>query len=463
MDLLPAGWRTALTRAFLPVAATLVVLAPATGAGTVRTLLSVCVGLSVALGLAWESRRRLQHWLGEFEAGDGGGRTTVAAGWGGRAEIDELGEAASQALRWQRAERSRLVLERDRLEAILAGMAEAVVVLDRTGEILRTNTRVTASFGLDPGEQLVGRRLAELLRDPGLRDLLRTGLAGHETVRRELVIDAGGLRHLEVSLAPTGQGSTWVLLARDISETRRLEQVKTDFVANVSHELRTPLTAIKGFAETLIDSGTDDPVRTRMQLEIIDRHAERLGRLIDDLLILSDLEMGRMPLRARDVDLASAVADALALLGPRAAARGVRIDEENVAGGRLHVDPDRLSQVLINLVDNAVKFSPEGGTVVIAAAPSAAAEGWVALRVSDRGRGIPQAEIPRLAERFYRVDRARSRELGGTGLGLSIVKHIVRAHGGRLAIESELGRGTRVTVEFPGRAGLAPLPDPERC
>ena len=463
MDLLPAGWRTVLLRASLPVAAAVVVLVPGTGVGMGRILLAIFLGLTVALGLILESRRRLQRWLGEFEPGDVGGGGPVATGPGGRTELDELGVAASEALAWQRVERTRLALERDRLEAILAGMAEAVVVLDRDGEILRTNTRVAASFGLDPGEPLVGRRLAELLRDPGLRDLLRTGLAGHSTVRRELVIDAGGLRHLEVSLAPTGQADTWVLLARDISETRRLEQVKTDFVANVSHELRTPLTAIKGVAETLMDSGTDDPVRTRLQIGIIDRHAERLGRLIDDLLVLSDLEIGRMPLRARDVDLTIAVADALALLAPRAAARGVRIEEQGISGQHLHVDPDRLAQVLINLVDNAVKFSPEAGTVVIDAAPSAAAEGWVTLGVSDRGRGIPQAEIPRLAERFYRVDRARSRELGGTGLGLSIVKHIARAHGGRLAIESELGRGTRVTVELPGRTGLPVLPDPERA
>jgi two-component system phosphate regulon sensor histidine kinase PhoR len=237
----------------------------------------------------------------------------------------------------------------------------------------------------------------------------------------------------------------------DVSELRRLETVRRDFVANVSHELRTPLTAIKGYAETLLGPAGDERETARRFLQIIDRHSERLGRLIDDLLTLSDLEFGRTPLRRRGLAIEPAIDDVVQMLSDRAGQRGVTVAADVAPDTPLvHADGDQLRQVLINLVDNAIKYTPADGCVRISARPAGSGDSAaVELAIADTGVGIPSQDLPRLTERFFRVDKARSRELGGTGLGLAIVKHIVQAHGGRLTIESSLGRGTTVRVILP--------------
>jgi len=226
--------------------------------------------------------------------------------------------------------------------------------------------------------------------------------------------------------------------------------VRRDFVANVSHELRTPLTAIKGYAETLLGTAGDDRETSRRFLAVIDRHSERLGRLVDDLLALSDLELGRTPMHLVEMPIGPAVDDVLQIFGDTALRAGVRVLAQVTADTpRIVADGDRLRQVLINLVDNAVKYTPRGGQVMLrvrAAGPPHA--GTVEIAVSDTGVGIPAQDLPRLTERFFRVDKARSRELGGTGLGLAIVKHIVQAHGGALEITSALGQGTTVSAFF---------------
>ncbi len=445
--------RTPRARAALPILAAVAALGLMSDAPTIELASAAAVGLIVSAVLLWQAERRFvawQSWLG-------GGRLP-GFDPDGMSDLDRFGESVARVLALEREEKGWLVLARDSLEGILAGITEAVVVLDRQGRVLRSNPQVAEAFGLDIGENLIGQFLSDLSRDPGLREFLRAGLAGDELLQRELTMDAGTLRTLAVSLGPSSEGKAWVLVAHDISELRRLERVKTDFVANVSHELRTPLTAIKGFAETLVYGGMVEDGAALSQLRIIDRQAERLGRLIDDLLVLSDLELGRMPVRPSELRLLDLVLEVVEFLGQRAAQRGILIQTMVAAEVYLYADSDRLQQVLVNLLDNAIKFSTEGNSVVVQASPSGL-DGWAFLRVTDRGRGIATSELPRLAERFYRVDRARSRELGGTGLGLSIVKHIVRAHGGRLEIESELGRGTRVTALLPTRAGLDPLTD----
>jgi two-component system phosphate regulon sensor histidine kinase PhoR len=231
--------------------------------------------------------------------------------------------------------------------------------------------------------------------------------------------------------------------------------VRQDFVANVSHELRTPLTAIKGYAETLLgDAGEDRDTALRF-LEVIDRHSERLGRLIDDLLTLSDLEFGRTPFRRRVLAIAPVIDDVVLILTKRAGARSVALAAEVTPGTPpIAADGDQLRQVLINLADNGIKYTPAGGHVTIRARGVDGPDGRaVELAVEDTGVGVPSQDLPRLTERFFRVDKARSRELGGTGLGLAIVKHIVQAHDGRLAIESTLGRGTTVRVTLPAAGG----------
>ncbi|MFI5338506.1 MAG: sensor histidine kinase, partial [Candidatus Methylomirabilales bacterium] len=262
------------------------------------------------------------------------------------------------------------------------------------------------------------------------------------------------------------QGS--VLVLRDVTQLKRLEEVRMEFVLNVSHELRTPLTAIRGYAETLLDHGLDDREEARKFVEIIHRHSDRLGRLLNDLLDLSNIELERTPLSIRPVSLPDVARQAAAMLLPQAEQKSIHlvtaVPDELPA---VKADRDRLVQILVNLIDNAVKYTPEGGSVTVRAsmlphedsAASQQAKGSqgeqasphpsIAIVVEDTGIGIPEKDLPRITERFYRVDKARSRELGGTGLGLAIVKHLVQAYGGGLVIESELGKGTRVRITLP--------------
>jgi two-component system phosphate regulon sensor histidine kinase PhoR len=238
------------------------------------------------------------------------------------------------------------------------------------------------------------------------------------------------------------------MVAHDLTALRRLEQVRTEFVANVSHELRTPLTAIQGYLETLLGGALEEPEHARRFLEIAFRHTERLGRLLNDLTDLSNIELGKVTLRQGPVQVADVIGSVLGIIRPRADAGRVGLIADVQPGDlTVNADHDRLAQILINLVDNAVKYTPENGWVTVAARPLD--RGRAEVRVRDTGVGIPRADLPRITERFYRVDKARSRELGGTGLGLAIVKHLVLAHGGELAIESEEGEGTTVRFTVP--------------
>ena len=284
---------------------------------------------------------------------------------------------------------------------------------------------------------------------------------------REITLERDGRETLRVTATPIaeagGEPQLYILVFHDITELKKLEATRRDFVANVSHELRTPLTAIRGYAETLRTGAVDDPALVVKFVGVIERHSERLGRLIDDLLILSDLELGRTELQRRPMALAPAIDAALDIVRDRAQRGAVEIGRDLPADlPPLYADPDRIEQVLVNLVDNAVKYTPSGGHVSVKAAvavppgnggPGSARDAnrsaWVEVCVADTGIGVPKHDLPRLTERFYRVDKARSRELGGTGLGLAIVKHIVQAHGGTLQIESEVGRGTCVRVYLP--------------
>jgi two-component system phosphate regulon sensor histidine kinase PhoR len=224
--------------------------------------------------------------------------------------------------------------------------------------------------------------------------------------------------------------------------------VRTEFVANVSHELRTPLTAIQGYLETLLAGALEERQNARRFLDIVFRHTERLGRLLNDLTDLSNIELGRVSLKLAPTRLDEVVDTVLAIMGSKAASGRVTLQSRLSADlPPVLADRDRLAQIAINLVDNAVKYTPEGGRVTVQA--QKAADGQIEVDVIDTGIGIPPADLPRITERFYRVDKARSRELGGTGLGLAIVKHLVFAHGGQLHIESKPGRGTTVRVTLP--------------
>jgi two-component system phosphate regulon sensor histidine kinase PhoR len=309
-------------------------------------------------------------------------------------------------------------------------------------------------FGLG-GSRGEGKPFLEVIRNADLHEIFRAVHAGGVGValRQEIAMSSPAQRILGVNavgLAPVGAEAGVVMVLHDVTALRQLERVRTEFVANVSHELRTPLTAIQGYLETLLSGALEEPENARRFLEIVLRHSERLGRLLNDLTDLSNIELGKVTLRKESVHLDELVASVVAIIGPRAARSRVTVTANTPPEvPAVAADRDRLVQILINLVDNAVKYTPEGGTVTVIT--RSGGDGAVEIAVADSGIGIPAADLPRITERFYRVDKARSRELGGTGLGLAIVKHLVLAHGGELRIESQEQQGTTVRFTLPSQ------------
>ncbi|MSQ47961.1 MAG: PAS domain-containing protein [Deltaproteobacteria bacterium] len=398
---------------------------------------------------------------------------------------DEVGalERGLQQVMVRHHERLRaLVAERKKLEAVLQSMAEGVVVIDPAGHVILCNPAAQELFGLRPSQEWEGKPIQAFSRHPLLQELLRevaNRRPGDAPVSRELQLENTEGRYLAASAMQICEDgvtvSGYVLVFYDLTQIKRLESVRVDFVANVSHELRTPLTAIKGYAETLLNGAVKDPATAQRFLEIIDRHSERLSRLIDDLLTLSNLELGRTELRKEDVVLADVVTEVFEIMKDKADQGGIALVHHcSPELPSLIGDSDRLQQVFVNLVDNAIKYTPAGGTVTVTAKLVRSSEfgvrsseetgDWIPgtsslssqapsegleITVTDTGCGIPAEELPRLTQRFYRVDKARSRELGGTGLGLAIVKHIVQAHHGLLRIESQLRQGTTVRIFLP--------------
>jgi len=349
-----------------------------------------------------------------------------------------------------------LVGEKEKVDSILRCMIEGLVVIDAKGRLLLMNDQARKMFQVAADRDVANAMLAEISRHPELHRMVNE-LAGADFstahYSEEIALSEG--RWFRVNGAPLHDGRSqllgFMLVFNDITEIKRLETVRSDFVANVSHELRTPLTAIQGYVETLLRTPPADARDTVSFLEIVERHTERLGRLTEDLLTLSDLESGRAVIVPQPVEVKDLVQRVLEVFMDGAAKKQVALTQNvDPALPPLSGAPDRLQQLFINLVDNAIKYSPPGGKVhVFGRLLKDNGEPKIELGVSDTGAGIPEKDIPRLTERFYRVDKARSRELGGTGLGLAIVKHIVQGHGGELKIESTVGKGTTVRVLLP--------------
>ncbi len=355
-----------------------------------------------------------------------------------------------------------LAEQRDEFEAILRSMTEAVVVTGRRGDVVLVNGAARRMFALGADGDYRGRAFVELCRDPRLQEFVARsmGAADSAMASAEFQIQSPAPHFLAANAAPVrtnaGAAAAWVLVFHDITQLKSYETVRTDFIANLTHEIRTPLSALCGYAETLV-AGVDDRDTQSRFLGIIERQARRLARLIDDLVTLSGLERGLSPLRLAPLEARRVIDEAVELMRERAEHQGVTLETRCATEvPRIEGDRDRLNQVMINLLDNAIKYTPRDGRVTVEARASQLADSsgkeprdGVELVVADSGEGIPAADIPRLTERFYRVDRARSRELGGTGLGLAIVKHIVQLHHGQLRIESRLREGTTVTVWLP--------------
>jgi len=362
-------------------------------------------------------------------------------------ELGVLGRSMSRVPPRVHELMQRVGLESQRREAILAGMVEALLAVDQDLRIVFCNDAFARVAGV-PGGVEPGTSLVRMVRDPAFVDLLREVLATGRTAQRRLQLGSSDGPWFEVNVAPlamqAGRGA--IALLHDITELERLERIRRDFVANVSHELRTPLTAIRGYAETLLDGALEDAANRRRFVEVIETHAIRLNNIAADLLALSELDNGHPAELPRPVQVLAAVESALRTVEPAAAERRVRLLSEVPADLEIVGHRMRLEQALVNLADNAVKFNRPDGEVRVQAER---ANGSVRLVVSDTGIGIPSSDLPRIFERFYRVDRARSREMGGTGLGLSIVKHAVEQMKGTVAVESELGKGSRFILTLP--------------
>jgi len=332
--------------------------------------------------------------------------------------------------------------ERNRSAAILSSMVEGVAVVGSDERILYCNQAFEQILELPQGSSQ-GKKLVEALRQAELVSAVRQVLPGGDEITGEVEVGTVRRRSFSVTAAPVraAGASSAVLVLHDITELRRLERVRRDFVANVSHEFKTPLTAIQGFAETLLGGALDDQANRKRFVEIIREQSQRLTRLTDDLLKLSRIEAGRLELESHPVSVPALVNACVESARLKAESKGLQISVELTEDiPAIRGDAVQLSEVLQNLVDNAMQYTPPGGNIDVTAYCNGHE---VIFTVADTGIGIPESDLERIFERFYRVDAARSREAGGTGLGLSIARHIVDAHGGRIWVESAVGQGSR--------------------
>ena len=375
----------------------------------------------------------------------------LAGWWWRRSTLDRhlLEQSRRELGEIQRSRKLRLAEEETKQQAVFNSMVEGLLILDEQGRVQFANPTLGQLFQLP--RDVRGLTLLEALRLHELQDVARRAATEGRVTGFELHLPGEGGRVVQVNAAsvhdPDKAHAGTILVFHDLTRIKQLESVRKEFVANVSHELRTPLSLIKGYVETLLDGAKDDPAVATRFLQTIEKHADRLSFLIEDLLTISQLESGAVALNLQPLDLRDQVEQVAGELAARAAERGVRVENEVPAGLMASADGDRLQQVLFNLADNAIKYGRQGGQVHLGARrlSDGRIEGWVA----DDGPGIPEDSIDRVFERFYRVDRARSRDQGGTGLGLSIVKHIIQGHGGEVRAESALGKGATFFYTLP--------------
>lgn len=334
------------------------------------------------------------------------------------------------------------------LEAIFHSMIEGIIVVDNTGRIVSINPAIENIFNVLSSEAR-GKMFLETIRNNEILEMINSALKSAMLVRGEVALLYPVHRIFEVSATPIFSNSVpngCLAVIHDITEIRRLETIRKDFVANVSHELKTPLTSIKGFVETLLEGALDDKENSRSFLKIVQEHAERLDTLVNDLLVLSNLESKEMALDKKEIDLSLEASKVILGFKSQLEKKHIQIKNYLSAGLIVRADKNRIGQVFTNLIDNAIKFNKDKGFIKIY---SHAEGGKVKITIEDSGLGIPEKDLPRIFERFYRVDKARSRELGGTGLGLSIVKHMVELHGGSVGIESAENIGSKFWFTLP--------------
>jgi two-component system phosphate regulon sensor histidine kinase PhoR len=416
-----------------------------------RVALGAGVGLLVALPVAVRFARRTQKPLREIRklteavaAGDLGYRSKGRFG----GEIEPIARSIrglSEQLRERLHDATR---EKERLQAVLDGMTEGVLVIDAGASIVLANDRLRESFGVSGS--LIGKTVLEGLRNAQLAELIVAAQRSSAPVARMITMIHPVNRTFRVHAVrfPAGAGEPFGVVAvfHDVTELTQLETMRREFVANASHELRTPLAAIRGFAETLLGSRDLSEADRRSYLEVIDRHSRRLSILVDDLLELSKVESGKAQLSLGPVDVAALVRSLVRENRTRFEEKNLSISHEVEGASVARADPTAIEQILTNLLDNAVKYTEPGGRIHVRIAGD---RERVRIDVADTGIGIPEQDLGRIFERFYRVDKARSRALGGTGLGLAIVKHLTQSMGGEISVTSEVGKGSVFSLSLP--------------
>ena len=387
--------------------------------------------------------RELERAAQRMRAGESGARAAESAD-----PIGRLGRALNALTAESRARLDAAERERDDRERILAHMSDGVALLDGAGRVVRMNRSLAALFGrplpADPGTPF-----HEFARAPEVDELVARARGERRGLEADLSLWSPAPRRVRATATPLGEGAAEMVLLvlHDLTEREALQRVRQDFVANAAHELRTPLTSLRGYAETLLEGGLDDAEHRGEFVRVIRDQAVRLEALLEDLLSLAELERPGAALKAAPCDLREIAARQIAAYRPRAARAGLALELEPGPELPLVADAARLEQVVANLIDNAIKYTDRGGVSVRLGAENGLA--W--CEVQDTGPGIPSEDLPRIFERFYRVDKGRSRERGGTGLGLSIVKHIATLHRGDVAVESVVGSGSRFRVTVPRR------------
>ncbi|WP_139995345.1 two-component system histidine kinase PnpS [Paenibacillus paridis] len=365
-------------------------------------------------------------------------------------EIGELGNAINAMADSLQVQMTRIQQNENQLESVLDNMINGIVMIDRSGKIVLMNRRAEEVLGFSARE-LVGRHFAEAKQQYELSQMIQEGLKSKEHLREEITFYFPEERLLELNLVPIqpegNEFSGVLLVLQDVSAIRRLERMRSEFVANVSHELKTPITAVKGFAETLLGGAVNDEETARSFLQIIFDESDRLNRLIGDILELSKIESRRVPLVFSPVEVDTFIDKSIKLVQSEADRKHIELSMSIEPGLYVEADEDRLRQIVMNLLSNGINYTPEGGKVSLNV--EGIGDDYIRIQISDSGIGIPKKDLPRIFERFYRVDKARSRSSGGTGLGLSIVKHLVELHKGTISVNSAVGVGSTFIIELP--------------
>jgi len=396
--------------------------------------------------LIWhiERIRKIVHQIADYAGALAHGlfRKRLSITDGG--EFTEIAESLNEISSELKINVDRVNEESNRLNVILKNIPDALLLINKDHIIELSNSKARELFG---NSLLEGKPVTEVLSNPVFLSLVNETEHSRMPASGELTVDVPEERYLLVRLSPlfykVGEFSGTVAIFHDITDFRKLEQMRTDFVANVSHEIKTPITAIKGFAETLLDGALHDTSNAEKFLETIKTHSERLNRLVEDLLTLSRIELGEIKINKTEVNIVEIIDNVTQIMLARIAEKDLEIKTSVKEGASIiTADKDRIEQILLNLLDNAIKFS-ERGKIEIGIADD---NGRTYIYVSDTGIGIPQQFVSRIGERFFRVDASRSRELGGTGLGLAIVKHLVMAHGWEMKVESQVQTGTTVKI-----------------